>query len=319
MDRETLIDVDRVSRWYGERLAIDEVSFSVRRGEVLGFLGPNGAGKTTTMRILCGVLAATRGRVTIAGRDIVEDPAAAKAHIGYLPERPPLYPDLTVNQYLDYCARLRGVPRARLKSAAANSRERCGLADVGGRLIGNLSRGYQQRVGIAQAIVHSPAAVILDEPTVGLDPKQIVEIRELITELGDDHSVILSTHLLGEVQSTCDRVLIISEGRLLLDQAIDALGGDRGRRQFRIALRTPPVPEEIDAAAGVVSVQALDRNRFRITCADEDANAAAALFAEHAARAGWGLYELVPEAGTLEEIFLRVTSGEPAAPAAEAQ
>jgi ABC-2 type transport system ATP-binding protein len=308
MDPETLISVERVSRWYGGHLAVDDVSFKVRRGEVLGFLGPNGAGKTTTMRILCGVLAASSGRVTIAGRDLVEEPKAAKAHLGYLPEQPPLYPDLTVDQYLDYCARLRGVPRPRRPAALANSRERCGLADVGGRLIGNLSRGYQQRVGLAQAIVHSPAVVILDEPTVGLDPKQIVEIRELITELRDAHSVILSTHILSEVQTTCDRVLIINRGRLLLDQDMDALGGDREQRQFTIALRAPPVPEELDAAAGVITVQALDRNRFRVTCLGGD-DAAAELLA-HAARAGWGPYELVPEAGTLEEIFLRVTSGD---------
>jgi len=308
MDRETLITVERVSRWYGRHLAVNDVSFSVRRGEVLGFLGPNGAGKTTTMRILCGVLAANSGRVTIAGHDIAEEPKAAKAHIGYLPEQPPLYPDLTVDQYLDYCARLRAVPRARRRSAIANSRERCGLADAGGRLIGNLSRGYQQRVGIAQAIVHSPAAVILDEPTIGLDPRQIVEIRELITELGDDHSVILSTHILSEVQTTCDRVLIINRGRLLLDQSIDALGGDREHRQFTIALRSPPVPEELDAAAGVVSVQALDRHRFRISFIGGDD--AAAELVEHAARSGWGPYELVPDAGTLEETFLRLTSGD---------
>ncbi|HEY7841786.1 MAG TPA: ATP-binding cassette domain-containing protein [Gammaproteobacteria bacterium] len=308
MDPETLISVERVSRWYGRHLAVDEVSFSVRRGEVLGFLGPNGAGKTTTMRMLCGVLAASSGRITIAGRDLVEDPKAAKRHIGYLPEQPPLYPDLTVDQYLDYCARLRGLPRARRQAAIANARERCGLSEVGGRLIGNLSRGYQQRAGIAQAIVHSPSVVILDEPTTGLDPKQIVEIRELITELGDDHSVILSTHILGEVQTTCDRVLIINRGRLLLDRTLEAIDGDSDRRQFTIALRSPPVPEELDAATGVVSVQAVDRHRFRITFIGGD-DAAAGLL-EHAARSGWGPYELVPDAGTLEEIFLRMTSGD---------
>jgi ABC-2 type transport system ATP-binding protein len=213
-----------------------------------------------------------------------------------------------VDQYLDYCARLRGLPRARRQAAIANARERCGLSEVGGRLIGNLSRGYQQRAGIAQAIVHSPSVVILDEPTTGLDPKQIVEIRELITELGDDHSVILSTHILGEVQTTCDRVLIINRGRLLLDRTLEAIDGDSDRRQFTIALRSPPVPEELDAATGVVSVQAVDRHRFRITFIGGD-DAAAGLL-EHAARSGWGPYELVPDAGTLEEIFLRMTSGD---------
>ena len=309
MHKDTLIVVEHVSRDYGNHRAVDDISFSVARGEVLGFLGPNGAGKTTTMHIICGVLAPTSGRVNIAGYDIAEQPESAKAHIGYLPEQPPLYPELSVDQYLRYCACLRRVPRSRRAAAVANARARCGLEQVGGRLIGNLSRGFQQRVGIAQAIIHSPSLVIMDEPTVGLDPHQIVEIRELITELGADHSVILSTHILPEAQTICDRVLIIHEGRLILDKAIDALHGD-GVPAFTVALSRPPVPEELEGVAGVTAVQALDRNRFRISCAA--ARDTAEALAAAAARSDWGLYELVPEAGTLEQTFIRLTRGEEA-------
>jgi len=314
MDQEPLIVVERVSRWYGSHLALNDISFTVRRGEVLGFLGPNGAGKTTTMQIVCGVLAPHGGRVTIAGRDLAASPREAKANIGYLPEDPPLYLDLSVDQYLAFCAGLRGVPRRSRASAVANAKERCGLGDVGRRLIGNLSRGYQQRVGIAQAIIHSPAVVILDEPTVGLDPRQIVGIRELIRELGEDHGVMLSTHILPEVQTTCDRVLIINRGRLLVDEPMETLRGGGPARDWTVALASPPVPEELEALPGVARVQVVDRNRFRVTFRKGAPDAAAGL-AEHAVKAGWGLYELVPDTGTLEETFLRVTGSHVPVPA----
>lgn len=218
MVRETLITVDQVTRHFGKHCAVADISFTVERGEVLGFLGPNGAGKSTTMHMICGVLATSSGSISIAGYDIVETPIQAKQYIGYLPEQPPLYIDQTVDEYLDYCARLRRVPKQNLAAAISNIKQRCGLEQVGNRLIGNLSKGYQQRTGIAQAIIHSPAVVVLDEPTAGLDPNQIVEIRELIRELGQDHSVILSTHILPEVQSVCDRVVIINQGKLVLDK-----------------------------------------------------------------------------------------------------
>jgi ABC-2 type transport system ATP-binding protein len=206
------------------------------------------------------------------------------------------------------------VPRAKRAAAVANARERCGLGAVGGRLLGNLSRGYQQRAGIAQAIVHSPEVVILDEPTVGLDPQQIVEIRELISELGDRHSVILSTHILPEVQTVCGRVLIIHEGRLVLDSAVETARGAGGRPGFTVGLRNPPTPEEIEALDFAIDVQVLDRLRFRITCrADTDG----AEIAAAAAKGGWELFELIPESGTLEEIFLKATRGELAAPAGQ--
>ena len=223
MAGDTLIEVDRVTRRFGARRAVDAISFSVSRGEILGFLGPNGAGKSTTMNMICGVLAMTSGSIRVAGHDIVEAPAEAKQYLGYQPEKPPLYPELTVDEYLAYCARLRRVPRQRLTSAIADIKQRCGLAEVGQRLLGNLSKGYQQRAGIAQAMIHTPAVLILDEPTAGLDPNQIVEIRNLIRTLGREHSVILSTHILSEVQGVCDRVAILQAGQLVLDADIGSI------------------------------------------------------------------------------------------------
>ncbi len=306
--QQTLVNVDHVGRYYGDQCAVDDISFTVARGEVLGFLGPNGAGKTTTMQIICGVLAASSGNVTVAGYDIVDDPLHAKQHIGFLPEQPPLYADLTVDEYLRYCARLRQIPANKLGKAVAYSKQRCGLHDSGKRLIANLSKGYQQRVGIAQAIIHSPSVVILDEPTSGLDPNQIVEIRQLISELSVDHSVILSTHILPEVQSSCDRVLIINRGKLVLDEDIHTLRGESTQACFSIALQTPPLLEELEAIEGVVQVDCLDQHRFRITHHQQDGMPVQ--FANMAAASGWGLFELIPEHDSLEQTFIRLTRGE---------
>ena len=308
MNRETLINVKHIARYYGDQCAVDDISFSVARGEVLGFLGPNGAGKSSTMQIICGVLAASRGSVTVAGHDIIDKPLQAKQHIGFLPEQPPLYADLTVDEYLRYCARLRHVPGGKLDSALTNSKQRCGLQDSGRRLIANLSKGYQHRVGIAQAVIHSPSVVILDEPTSGLDPIQIVEIRELISELGEDHSVILSTHILSEVQNSCDRVLIINRGKLVLDENIHSLQGDSQHARCTIALQNPPLLEELEKTNGVTRIDALDQYRFRITYRHNE-NTPAQL-AEKAAASGWGLFELVPEHDSLEQTFVRLTRGE---------
>ena len=223
MIQQNLISVDQASRWFGARCAVDSISFNIGRGEILGFLGPNGAGKSTTMQMICGVLAASSGTITVSGHDIVEAPKQAKRCIGYLPERPPLYLDLTVNEYLEYCAGLRQVPAAGRREAIAGAQQRCGLEQAGNRLIGNLSQGFRQRVGIAQAVLHAPDIVILDEPTVGLDPNQIIGIRDLIRDLGREHSVILSTHILSEVQGLCDRVIIINHGSLVLDASMASI------------------------------------------------------------------------------------------------
>ena len=224
-----MIEASGLSKRYGDLIAVDGVSFSVQPGEVVGFLGPNGAGKTTTMRMLTGFLPPTDGRATIAGHDIFDEPLAARRAVGYLPETPPLYPEMSVEGYLTYVAKIKDVPRAQRRAAVDRALERCGLADVRRRVIGALSKGYRQRVGLAQAIVHDPSVLILDEPTVGLDPIQIREIRTLIAGLasekkGDEaRTVILSTHILPEVEAICRRVLILNRGRKVIDQPLAEL------------------------------------------------------------------------------------------------
>ncbi len=218
---EALVQVENLSRYYQQNRAISH--FSLKAGEVLGFLGPNGGGKSTTTPVISGNLAPSEGEVSIAGHDIIEAPRAAKAQLGYLPEHPPVYREASVDEYLKYCARLHRIAAGRRESALERVKQQCGLTSVGERLIGNLSKGYQQRVGIAQAIIHDPPVVILDEPTVGLDPIQIREIRELIRSLGSERSVILSTHILSEVQTTCDRVLIVRAGELIYNASIESL------------------------------------------------------------------------------------------------
>ena len=309
MESEILISVQELSRFYGQQKAIENVSFNVHRGEILGFLGPNGAGKSTTMQIICGVLAANHGSVSIAGHDIHEAPRLAKKHIGFLPEQPPLYNDLTVNEYLDYAAKLRGIKKEDLTESINLSKERCGLENVGSRLIQNLSKGYKQRVGIAQAIIHSPSVIILDEPTSGLDPIQIREIRELMRELGEDHSVILSTHILSEIQSLCDRVLIINQGHIVLDQSLDQLENSSDKPDsIEISLRNPPALESLLGIEGVASVESINDDTLRINL-NSESNVIDAIV-EKAASDNWGLFKLNPGDTTLEAIFMRLTHGD---------
>ncbi len=230
-----MIEARGISKRYGDLLAVDDVSFSAESGEVIGFLGPNGAGKTTTMRILTGFLPASDGTALIAGHDIFEDPLAARRAVGYLPEVPPLYPEMDAVGYLRYVATLKDVPRSKRKAAVERAIERCGLEEVHRKVIGSLSRGYRQRVGLAQAIVHNPSVLILDEPTVGLDPIQVREIRALIADLTSAdqaegaHTVVLSTHILAEVEAICRRVILINAGRKVVDSPLDELtqGGQR--------------------------------------------------------------------------------------------
>jgi ABC-2 type transport system ATP-binding protein len=316
MSDTVLVEVENLTRYYGQLAAVREVSFTIRRGEVLGFLGPNGAGKTTTMQMLSGNLAPSAGRITIAGHDLLAEPKAAKAELGYLPESPPLYRELTVDEYLDYCAALNRVPRARRRAAREAAKERCGLTEVGQRLIGNLSKGYQQRVGIAQAILHMPALVILDEPTVGLDPIQIREIRTLIRELGREHGVILSTHILPEVQATCDRVQIIHRGTLVLNDSIEGLTRRMRGSSLLIAFRHEPDLEALSALPGVREVARAD-GRWRILHEPQEDPTDEIL--RLAVERRWGLTELIPERLSLEEIFLELTTNEEGArPAAAA-
>ncbi len=303
MDAAPLIHAERLSRHYGATVAVSALDLELRRGEVLGLLGPNGAGKSTTLKMLTGNLAPSAGLIRIDGIDLFERPREAKARVGYLPERPPLYPELSIEEFLAYCARLHALPKAARAAAIERAIERCGLGEMRRRLIGNLSKGYQQRVGIAQAILHSPEVVILDEPSVGLDPQQIREIRALVRELGDEHGVILSSHILPEVEQVCDRVVIIHRGEKRLDESIDSLRRRRQGGSLRLRLRQAPGIDALTAIAGVEHVEALAET-FRIEYSGESPAEALAI----AAVAGdWGLLELTPEGRDLESLFLELT------------
>ena len=308
MSDDILVRVEGLERFYGERAAVGGVTFQVRRGEVLGFLGPNGAGKSTTMQIVAGALAPSAGLVLVAGVDILDEPLRAKAQVGYLPEQPPIYRELTVDEYLGYCARLHRVPRGRVVEVRERVKARCGLTDVGRRLIGNLSKGYQQRVGIAQAVIHSPAVVILDEPTVGLDPIQVREVRALIRELGGEHSVILSTHVLPEVQSVCDRVLIIHQGRLVLDERVDRLALGLAEPALRATLRRPPAAGELLDLPGVLEAEVGEGGRVTLRFREGEDPTQELL--TRAVKQDWGLVELAPQRRSLEEVFVQLTCGE---------
>lgn len=228
-DTDITLAAHHLTRRLGNREVIRDVSLQLKRGEVLGLLGHNGAGKSTTMQMLTGCLSPHGGNITICGIDLLREPVRAKAHIGYLPEHPPLYRELSVNDYLVYAARLRGLQSDAVPAALERARQRCGLNDAGKRIIGSLSKGYQQRLGIAQAIIHNPDVIVLDEPTVGLDPAQIVEVRNLIRELGNTRSVILSTHLLGEVENVCDRVEVLHHGAIVYSGTTTDLGARTGQ------------------------------------------------------------------------------------------
>ena len=303
-----LVKVEGLYRYYGVRCAVYNLNFTLAKGEILGLLGPNGAGKTSTLQMLAGNLAPSAGAIHIDGIDLLDEPLAAKAKLGYLPELPPLYPDLTVDEYLDYAAALRRVPQARRAAAVADARERCGLKDVGRRLIGNLSKGFQQRVGIAQAILHTPAVVILDEPTVGLDPIQIREIRELIRELGKEHGVILSTHILPEVQAVCSRVQIIHRGRLVFSDSLKGFAERMEATSLVLDCRQLPGLKELRALPGVESAEKLDSHRVRLRLLP-DADPAEEI-ASLAMKGKWGLRGLSPEYKSLEQVFVDITSAD---------
>ena len=305
----TLIQVEQLYRFYGEHCAVDNVTFNLEKGEILGFLGPNGAGKTSTMQMICGNLAPTSGQIRINGIDILDSPKEAKRELGYLPEVPPVYRELTVDEFLCYCGRLHGLGRDQVKGAVDQAKERCGLTDVGDRLIGNLSKGYQQRVGIAQAILHMPAVIVLDEPTVGLDPLQIREIRGLIRELGKEHGVILSTHILPEVRESCTQVQIIHKGRLVLNDSIEGLEQQMRASSLVMETRDPPDLERLKFVDGVQNIETLSPRRYRVFH-DKNKNPAERL-AEVVVDSGCGLLELTAERRSMEEIFIDITQHSP--------
>ncbi len=297
-----LLKAKNLIRNYADYRAVDDVSITLNSGDILGLLGPNGAGKTTTMSMLTGNLAPSAGSVMIKGIDLLDDPKQAKQNIGYLPEQPPVYRDQTVDEYLRYCARLHNIRNKQVAEAVDKARERTGLIDTGKRIIGNLSKGYQQRVGIAQAIIHEPDVIILDEPTVGLDPIQIREIRELIRELGTQHGVILSTHILPEVQTVCNRINILYQGKIAYD---DAYATAESEAQLIVRFNSNPDIESLDAIDGVTEIEQIDDGRYTITHTADSypANAIATLAIEQQ----WGLLELTPAAPGLEQVFLNLT------------
>ncbi len=305
---QVTVSAQGLSRKFGAHTAVNGISLELRRGEILGFLGPNGAGKTTTMQMLTGNLAPSTGAISICGIDLFERATAAKARLGYLPEHPPLYHELTVTEYLELAARLHRVAKTAIGAAVNNALARCGLDDVAKKLIGALSKGYQQRVGIAQAIVHQPDVVILDEPTVGLDPNQIRDIRKLIRELGTNYSVILSTHILPEVESVCDRVQILHHGSTVFSDTIAGLKQFHGGRMVLLGLKRPPAINEIRAINGVARVEAAGDNLFHVSFADNfDASED---LARRAAEKSWGLYQLAPAQSSLEDVFVHLTQKE---------
>jgi len=307
-----MIDVHNITKRYGHHTAIDRVTFSVAKGEVLAFLGPNGAGKTTTMRILTCFMPPTEGMARVAGFDCVEESMEVKRRIGYLPETPPVYQELTVTEYLTFVGQLRGITGPALTSAMDQSIGRLELGSVRHRLIGNLSRGYRQRVGLAQALLHDPPVLILDEPTVGLDPKQIIEIRELIKSLAGSHSVILSTHILPEATAVCQRVVIISGGRIVAEDTPDQLSARlRQSEKVSVTLKSAPADGEsqLRAIPGILNVfPGQSGGTYLIECAlGRDLRDEIARFV---VTKQWGLLELKTISMTLEDVFLRLTRHE---------
>ncbi len=299
------VEASELTRLYGGREAVSNVSFELKQGEVLGFLGPNGAGKSTTMKMLTGNLAPSAGSVRICGIDMIENPKEAKALIGYLPEMRPLYKEFTVDEYLTIAARLHRVAGKNIKKAVETAKERCGLTHMSKRLIENLSNGYQQRVGIAQAIIHNPMVVILDEPTVGLDPIQIRDIRALIREIGGERSVILSTHILPEVEMVCDHVQIIDKGKLVFNGGIDVLKRQRIGNKLLIGFNQAPTVAELLKIKGLTEAEVADNNMMRVRFAEGVAPHEAIVQA--AVKNKWGLYQIAPDQTSLEDVFVQLT------------
>ena len=303
-----MIEVENLTKHYGPRRAINNLTFQIEQGEVVGFLGPNGAGKSTTMNILACILPASSGTARIQGYDTFENSLEIRKIIGYLPETPPLYPDMSVRDYLIFAAQVRGVITRESRSAVEKVIEKCSLKDVSHRIIGRLSKGYQQRVGLAQAMVHDPDILILDEPTIGLDPIQIIEIRKLIQELAASHTIILSSHILPEITQICQRVIIINEGEIV---AVDSLQGLTAsmRKSERLSLTFrnggSEVEEKLTSINQVLAVAAGKENQFMVEC-ELNSNLQDE-FARLALENQWGLVEIKPISMTLEDVFLKLT------------
>jgi ABC-2 type transport system ATP-binding protein len=306
-----MIEVTGLSKLYGPRAAISNLDFKVEAGEIVGFLGPNGAGKSTTMKILTGFMPASSGSAKVAGFDVFDEPVSVKRNVGYLPEVPPVYPEMVVEDYLSYAARLHEVPKSKLKAAVNQAVEKTGLTQVRRRIIGNLSKGYQQRVGLAQALVHEPKVLILDEPTVGLDPVQIIEIRELIKGLAGHHTVILSSHILPEVTATCQRIIVINKGQIVAQDSIERLT-TRMRQGLLYHLDVKdPSPAGLDALRALPGVKQVDLegHRILVEVLPEGMDLRDRIV-EAAVTSKMGVLEFAAEKLSLEEVFLQLTTRE---------
>jgi len=319
-----VIEVQNLTKRYGRVTAVDDVSFRVERGEILGFLGPNGAGKTTTMRVITGYMPPSEGRVRIAGFDTLEQPIEAKRRTGYLPESPPLYPEMTVREYLLFVAQIKGVPSRARASRVERAMVRTWIADVKNVHCRKLSKGYRQRVGLAQALLHDPDVLVLDEPTAGLDPKQIIETRQLVHELAGTHTIVLSTHILPEVAQTCQRVVIINKGKLVAVDSPEALTARlHGATPIYVQVEGGDAAADLQGVPGVTRVAVADRHGSAIGYEVESTRGEDVRrdLARAVVARGLGLLELRPLRMSLEEVFLQVTTEEPggeAAPAGEA-
>ena len=315
-----MIKVEGLTKRYARTVAVDNISFEVEKGQIVGFLGPNGAGKTTTMRILTCFLPPTAGTANVAGFDVMEHPMEVKKRIGYLPETPPVYPEMEVAEYLTFVGQLKGISSRDIKGRVDEVMGRCAVGDVRNRLIGKLSKGYRQRVGLAQAIIHNPDVLVLDEPTSGLDPKQIIEIRELLKALAGEHTIILSTHILSEVEHSCERVIIISQGKLVAIDSVDNLTNRlRGSEAVAIEVEAAggaPNPTEVqqrlEQVAGVSRVVMKDSRDSRLMFEVESLQGRhiRSELARSVVNCGWNLSELRPVGLSLEDIFLQLTGAE---------
>lgn len=306
-----MIEVSNLTKRYGDRTAVYDLSFEVKRGEIVGFLGPNGAGKSTTMKIITGFMPSSEGQVRVAGFDVFKEPLQVKKNIGYLPETPPVYPEMKVSDYLDFTASLHGVEKAKIKSMVDIAVQKTNLGEVKNRLIRNLSKGFQQRVGLAQALVHNPQVLILDEPTVGLDPKQIIEIRELIKGLGGDHTVILSSHILPEVTATCERIIVINRGKIAAEDTIEGLSLKvKGGLIYSMEVKNPndQAISSLKSIPGIKSVTTTG-SKWVIELNPQSGEIRDQII-QTTVQSGVGVLEFSSEKVSLEEIFLQLTTEE---------
>lgn len=313
-----MIAVENLTKRYPNKVAIDNVSFTLEKGEILGFLGPNGAGKTTTMRCITGYMPSTSGTVKVDGFDVFEQPLEVRRRIGYLPENPPLYPEMTVEGYLRFVAKIKGVPKARLKDEVESAMSRVSIAEVRERIISKLSKGFKQRVGLAQALLNDPKVLVLDEPTIGLDPKQILEVRELIKGLAGNHTVILSTHILPEVEQTCSRVIIIAKGKIVAEGSPSNLTNQlKGAEQITVEAEGTfeAIRGRLNGLAGVMDVRqtSVSDGRVRFVVESQLNTDIRREVARSIVEGGFGLLEMQASRMTLEDIFLQLTTQDEAA------